>query len=554
MNTVKQPNSPSSMRSDHAESWSLPCSEIKVVAMVVNADGSRPAYLIQFKSQQDIWKEVEIPCTLVLRPQQLAHLLIDRGVELRTSDAPKRIADFLRMADSQHRVLRVERDGWIDYDEECGYVFGEERHSEYSSARVIQTPGTARASVGTLSEWNSATAFCRGNPLMTTALCFGFSSALLDPFGRSGACLSLVGRTSTGKSTILRLVRALTDSPGNLATWEGTANGLEAYAARHKDLPLVIDEIGQAEIASFGQSIYRLTNGSGKLRATATGDLADQAQMSTVIISAGEESPADRIRRSGQQATAGQLARFISLPINAQHGAFDNLHDAPSGAAFSALVHSKVREAHGVAWKPFVQYIANDIPFVLCTYEYHFSKLKDFISKGCKFDASDGVQERVLDHFAFAAFSGFIAVNAKVFAGTEKEIAVAMRHCFSQWMGGYLADSRMPDDVIAESVRDVVLKHRNRFRPYSAFFDADRDTRIGFTHKVNGEELLLLLPETLSKINEAYGKKAVKDALFRKAWLVPGLRGRPTSQFIVPGHRNVKPSVYALRKDAVFAE
>lgn len=553
MDLAETKNSISTAPSTSTEVWKLPCSEMKFIAKVANADGSRPAYLIKFKVSGDNWKEVEIPCALILRPQQLACHLIDRGVELRTNDAAKHIANFLRTFSNESHLLRAELDGWIDYEKEYCYVFGEERLSEYSE-RVIRTRGAARASVGTLADWNSATALCRGNPLMIAALCFSFASALLDPFGRSGVCLSLVGRSSTGKSTILRLVRALTDSPTNLANWEATANGLEAYAAQHKDLPLVIDELGQAEIASFGQSVYRLTNGSGKLRATATGVLADQAQLSTVIVSAGEESPADRIRRNGQRATAGQLARFITLPVDHQYGAFDNLHDASNGAAFSALVCSKLREAHGVAWKPFVQHIANDIGFVLCLYETQFPKLKSFISKGCKFDTTDGVQERVLEHFAFAAFSGFVAVSAGVFAATKKEITSAMHRSFAEWLNQYRTDSHTPDDEITEAVRDVVLKYRNRLRPYSAFFDADRDTQIGFTHTANGEELLLLFPDTLRKINEKYGKKTVKDALLRKAWLVPGLRGRPTSQYVVPGHRNMKPSMYALRKDAIFSE
>ncbi len=58
----------------------------------------------------------------------------------------------------------------------------------------------------------------------------------------------------------------------------------------------------------------------------------------------------------------------------------------------------------------------------------------------------------------------------------------------------------------------------------------------------------------MRKINEKYGKKRVKEALLRKGLLVSGLDGRPTSQFVVPGHSNLKPSTYALRADAIFAE
>jgi putative DNA primase/helicase len=507
--------------------------------------------LTEVKGAGDKRKVIEIPVTLTLSPSQLARHLIEQGVELHTNDAAKRIADFLRTCHGGKTLLRAERDGWIDGMLEPSYIFGNERFSDHVE-RVIRVQANVRASAGTLADWNSLTALCCGNPLMIVPLCFAFASALLKLFGESGICLSLVGDSSTGKSTILRLLQALTGSPEYLANWEATANGLEAYAAQHKDLPLIIDELGQSDIASFGQSVYRLTNGSGRLRAKTNGGLADQMQLSTVIISAGEESPADRIRRSGQQALAGQLARFITLPVNGQHGVFDDLHGESNGAAFSALVRSKLREVHGIAWRPFGLYVAANIPAVRRTHEDYYPGLKTNIRECSNLDVADGVQERVLEHFAFAAFSGFVAIDAGVVGVTKGEIASAACRGFADWLKQYRADARTPVDEIADGVRDLVLKHRNRLPPYSAFCDADRDTQIGFMHTVNGEELLLLLPNVLRRINEKYGKKAVKDALFRKGWLIPGLEGRPTSQYVVPGHRELKPSMYALRKDAIF--
>lgn len=533
------------------DEWKLPCSEMKYIAKVVNADGGHPAYLMKIKGAGGFWKEIEIPVTLTLSATQLARHLIEHGVELYSNDAPKHVADFLRTCHGSKIILRAERDGWTDYGQEPSYVFGNERFSDRVE-RVIRARANMRTSAGTLADWNGLTTLCCGNPLMIVALCFAFASGLLKLFGRSGVCVSLVGSSSTGKSTILRLLQALTGSPEYLANWAATANGLEAYAAQHKDLPLIIDELGQSDVASFGQSVYRLTNGSGKLRATATGGLADQMQMSTVIISAGEESPADRIRRSGQQATAGQLARFITLLVNGRYGAFDNLHGEGSGAAFSAHVRSKLGQVHGAAWKQFVQHVAADIPAVRRMYEENFPTLRVVIGESSKLDAADGVQERVLEHFAFAAFSGFVAIHAGVIGVTKGEIAAAMCRCFADWLMQYRLDVHTPDDEIAADVRDLVLKHRNRLPPYSAFFDSDRNTQIGFTHTSNGEELLLLLPDALRKINEKHGKKAVKDALLRKAWLIPGPNGRPTTQYVVPGHRNLKPSMYALRKDAIF--
>ncbi|WP_333995229.1 DUF927 domain-containing protein [Burkholderia orbicola] len=533
--------------------WKLPCSEMKFIAKVANVDGSHPAYLMEFKGVGDLWKEVEIPVTLILSRAQLARHLIERGVELHSNDAAKHVADFLRTCRGGKTLLRAERDGWLDCGNELTYVFGNEHYSDRVE-RVIRVQASVHASAGTIADWRKVTALCSGNPLMTGALCFAFASGLLKLFSQSGVCVNLIGGSSTGKSTILRLVQALTGSPEYLANWEATANGLEAYAAQHKDLPLVIDELGQSDMASFGQSVYRLTNGSGRLRAKANGGLANQTQLSTVIISAGEESPADRIRRSGQQAAAGQLARFLTVPVNGRHGAFDGLHGEIDGAAFSARVRSKLREVHGVAWPLFTRYVAANIPAVRSNHDVYYRQFQAHISEHCKLDPSDGVQQRVLEHFAFAAFSAFVAIDADVLGITREDIIEAMRRCFADWLKQYRADARTPEDEIVEEVCDIVLKLRNRLPPYSAFKDANRDTQVGFTHSADGVDMVLLLRSTMDKINKKYGKKRVKEVLLRKGLLISGLDGRPTSQFVVPGHHNLKPSTYALRKDAIFAE
>ena len=244
------------------DEWKLPCSEMKYIAKVVNADGGHPAYLMKIKGEGEVWKEIEIPATLALSPTQLARHLIEHGAELYSNDASKHVADFLRTCHGGKPLLRAERDGWIDCGQEPSYVFGNERFSDHAE-RVIRVQANVRASVGTLADWVKVTALCNGNPLMIVALCFAFASTLLKLFGQSGVC-DFIGNSSTGKSTILRLLQALTGSPEYLANWEGTANGLEAYAAQHKDLPLIIDELGQSDVTSFGQSVYRLTSGRGR--------------------------------------------------------------------------------------------------------------------------------------------------------------------------------------------------------------------------------------------------------------------------------------------------
>ncbi|CAJ4097329.1 Superfamily II helicase and inactivated derivatives [Burkholderia pseudomallei] len=177
------------------DKWVLPCSQMKYIAKVVNADGGRPAYLMKIKGAGEVWKEIEIPVTLTLSPTQLARHLIEHGVELHSNDASRHVADFLRTCKGGKPLLRAEHDGWLDYGQEQSYVFGNERFSDRVE-RVIRVQSNARASAGTLADWVKVTALCSGNPLMLVALCFAFASALLKLFGQSGVCLNLVGRAA----------------------------------------------------------------------------------------------------------------------------------------------------------------------------------------------------------------------------------------------------------------------------------------------------------------------------------------------------------------------
>ncbi|WP_225032300.1 DUF927 domain-containing protein [Paraburkholderia sp. XV] len=527
--------------------------KIRWCGRVADPDGGNPAHLLEIETPHKTWKRVEISEKLLSRPTELSDLLIEHGARFRTSDATKHLADNLRTRPDNPLFVRAAHDGWTTvFGSEC-YVFGDQMYSERREAeRVVRPAAYTRSISGTLDDWLTITSWCAGNPLAIAMLCFGFSAALVQPLGHDSFGVVVVGRSSMGKSTILRLVRALTDTPLILPTWEGTPNGHEAFAAQHSGKPHVLDELGQADVTAFDQLIYRLANGGGKLRATSTGAAGEISRISTVFLSAGEQSPTELLSRGKREVKPGQLARFVALPVDCEFGAFANLHDAADGAQFARRLDVALRKTHGVAWSPYVKYFAENLGYLEAKYAEFAPKIRESVIRQCEFDTSDGLVSRVLDHFAFACFAGLTAIDAGVLRLERPDVYGAIRECFTKWFAACKEQRGTSSEEILEEVRALILDHRNRMPPYSAFSDAGRDTQFGFTYVDNGVIVFLIFPHALQRIVRKHGKKTLDGALKAADWLILGSGGRPTKQYKVPGQGNAKVAMYAIRETSIF--
>jgi uncharacterized protein (DUF927 family) len=537
-------------------------SGVKWIANVTAPDGGDPAYALDIWTLNGNRKRIEVPCELIDQPSELARYLIKQGVKIeRVRDAVRRIADYLSTRPHQPVHIRTTRDGWQKLGEIETYVLGNNAFCASGQIQhVTRTPPMAvRQRSGTLAQWTAIVKLCIGNPLLIVTLCAGFASALLRPFGHSSFGISVIGRSSTGKTTALRLALALFDSPSNLANWVSTANGLEALAAQYSHMPLVLDEIGLASREVMTDAAYRLTNGSGKLRAVPNGSLASVTNISSVSLTAGEESVVDRIEHSGHQAKLGQYARFAALNTDYLHGAFANLHGENDGAAFAQKLSRMLQVTHGVAWEPFVQYLAENIHAVKAKHTERENGIKEYLAKGIAFDRADGVCARVLDNFALMYRAGIVARLAAVFPLTDKQIIDALHQCFRKWHEQYQQRQSTPDEAILDDVRYFLQAHRNKLPSLTDYANPERDTKIGFTYtQRDGTEVFLIFPGALAALKQKHGRAAFHDALITAGWLLPGSEKRPTQQYQVPEpnteRARKRPSLYTLRKAAIYDE
>ncbi|WP_321926905.1 DUF927 domain-containing protein [Paraburkholderia guartelaensis] len=534
------------------------CSGAGWVANVTDPDGGNPAHSLDIWTLNGNQKRIEVPYELIEQPGDLARHLIKHGMKIeRVRDAARRIADYLSGHPREPVHIRVARDGWQTVGRVDAYVLGNKAFCVSGGVQhVTRTPpDAARQRAGTLAQWNEIVKLCVGNPILIVGLCAAFASALLHPLRHDAFGISFVGRSSTGKTTALRLALALFDSPSNLANWAGTGNGLEALAAQYSHRPLVLDEIGLASREVMSDASYRLTMGSGKSRAASDGSLASAARISSVSLTAGEESVVDRIEQGGRQAKLGQYARFVALSTDYPHGAFANLHGESNGAALSEKLSRMVQMTHGVAWEPFAKYLAENIHAVKAKHAERENGIKTYLTEGIVLDGADGVCARVLNNFALMYRAGIVAQVAGVFPIGDKQIITALRHCFRKWHEQYRQRQSTPDEAILDEVRYFLQVHRNKLPSLTDYANPERDTKIGFTYtQRDGTEVFLIIPGALDAMKQKHGRRAFHDALINAGWLLPGSGKRPTQQYLVPGSESERPSLYTFKKAAIYAE
>ncbi len=110
---------------------------------------------------------------------------------------------------------------------------------------------------------------------------------------------------------------------------------------------LVLDEFSQVPPGHITNIIYAAANGRGRER---FGQLT--ATWTNLILSSGEVPLDVKLRAARVQRLAGLGVRFIDVRADVGvHGAFDDLHGAPSGREFSDILRDNACHTYGAVGK-----------------------------------------------------------------------------------------------------------------------------------------------------------------------------------------------------------
>jgi putative DNA primase/helicase len=483
------------------------------------------------------------------------------------ADAKRRalLTAYLQSRRPSELVRIVDRVGWHGR----AYALPRETLGDGNGQRVIfASDGPVEDTFGqrgTLDAWHWLIArHCAAHSRLAFFVSLAFAGPLLAwAPGTDGGGFHLVGDSSCGKTTALRVAASVWGGRGYLQRWRATDNGLEALAAQHSDGLLCLDELAQLDSRVAGESAYMLANGQGKSRASRSGGARPRLQWRLLFASAGEIGLAEHMAEAGRRTRAGQELRMIDLPADAggAAGIFDAAPADWSGpGALAQHLTQACERAYGTAGRAWLHWLVDQAEGLGRTVRERVDALAlDLVP-----ESATGQVQRVGRRFALVGVAGELATEAGLTgwpAGTAKEAA---RRCFNAWIEARPGGIGLAEDAaILRQVRGwFALNGEARFKNWDrADDDHARDVglRAGWRRavktdtglsEVTGWEWFTLPDVFRTEVAKGYSERAALRLLAERGHLHREGGDRFTCRAKPPGAHGVqvyrvKPSILA---------
>lgn len=372
----------------------------------------------------------------------------------------------------------------------------------------------------------------------------------------------LVGDSSLGKSSALRALCSVFASAasdgesGEMASWRATDNGLEAFCHSHTDLPMICDEIGQADGRNIGKVLYMIGNESGKRRMTKGLQNKTAASWRLLLASSGEVSAEEFAKRYGVKIDDGINVRLANIEVTNDNGLgiFDKVPEGetPKGLADKLRQYTESRY-YGTAGPEFIARLVDDIKQNgIDAFTKNLEKGLTEFQKTVNSD-TDPMVGRVARRFALVAVAGELAIQCGVLPWKENTALKVAQICFQVWRKGFKSKAEQDADFI-EYILSYPEIHRERFDwieiditgVNSQTEKTGFDNRLGtIIVKEDGSGKVYYIPkmfddEVLRKLG--YSKSASLKTLKERNLIVGG--AAPSYQYKVPskGMIGLKPN------------
>ncbi|HIU73014.1 MAG TPA: DUF927 domain-containing protein [Candidatus Aphodousia faecipullorum] len=389
-----------------------------------------------------------------------------------SSGRPNRVVDYIRSypREALPKLCSTKSYGWHD----VGYSFvlpdriiGETISGEAVLFDGDEAAAPKYASKGTLKDWQdnvASIALCSNR--ITFFTCIAFAAPLARIVSEPSGGFHLVGDSSLGKSSALRALCSVFASAasdgesGEMASWRATDNGLEAFCQSHSDLPMICDEIGQADGRNIGKVLYMIGNESGKRRMTKGLQNKAAASWRLLLASSGEVSAEEFAKRYGVKVDDGINVRLVNIEVTNDNGSgiFDKVPEGetPKGLADKLRQYTESRY-YGTAGPEFLQHLVADIKEN--GLEAFTKNLENGLTEFQKTVNSDTdpMVGRVARRFALVAVAGELAIQYGVLPWKQRAAWEAAQVCFQVWRKGF----RSKEDQAADLIRCVLEFHQS---------------------------------------------------------------------------------------------
>lgn len=440
-----------------------------VHAMVRTEDGTGWALAISFRDP-DARLHVVMVSRADLASGEAADLrreLATKGLRLGSGRSHReRFAAGLGGVEVGTRALLVGKAGW----HVNGTVYAAPSFTAAAGDRVdepIIFRGDRAASLfreaGDLDTWRDQVAsLAVGQTRLLFALSIAFAGPLLEPLGQEPGCFNLVGASSTGKTSALRLAGSVWGGGGPIgfaSTWRTTSNALEGVCAQHNDSFLGLDELGMCPPHEVDAAAYSLSGGNGKSRLKSDGELRARQRWRVMVLSTAEITLGQRIAEGGfgKVVRAGQTVRFIDLPADAGQGLglFDHVGEFGEAARLADAIRDRTGACYGLAGAEFVR------AYLRAPEEAKRSAGKviaDFVAQHVGEGAS-GQVHRVALRFGFVAAAGELATHYGLLPVEPGAVTAAAGSLFRLWVDQRGGTGASEARSAVTQVRDFLHRH-----------------------------------------------------------------------------------------------
>lgn len=489
---------------DGSPEWEWVCSPLHILARTRNVDGQEWGCLLEVLDSEGRAHRWAMPSRLMAgngdgyRSELLAlGLRIAPGLK-----GKQRLDLYLSTAKVEGFARCVERIGW----QGNAFVLPDAVYGEQAGELIVpqgipsENPFRQK---GSLEEWREHVGrVCAGNSRLVLAVSTALAASLLEPLGQESGGLHLVGGSSLGKTTALRVAGSVCGGgPGGfIKQWRATDNGLESIAAAHCDALLCLDEMGQAGAKVVSEVAYMLANGQGKGRASRDGQARKVHTWRLLFLSTGEVTLADKVAEDGRgRAKAGQAVRVVDIPANAGAGLglFEALHGCGNADLFARQLKEVSTNYYGTPLRAFLQALAADRDTLTRQAQ---ESMRTFEAAHCP-EGADGQVRRVCGRFALVAAAGELGVSLGVLPWPIGEASKATATCFRAWIEQRGGTGAAEVTAGLEQVRRFFQAHgASRFEDLDSEEHRTVINRVGYRRRENGEAVFLVFPEEFRQV------------------------------------------------------
>ena len=505
------------------------CSPLKILAASRDTNASEWGRLLEFRDLDGNLKRWAMPVRLLggSRGDEIRAELMAAGLPY-IVNRPKerfRLIDYLMTQHGTKRVRSVTRTGWHgDVFVLPSQSFGEtEAESFYFQSESMDS--SVYQSTGDLERWVERVAKPAGaHRRLVLALSTAFAGPLIALAGGESGGFHLVGGSSSGKTTALRLASSVWGNPSTYwRQWRTTDNGLEAVAEDFTDCLMALDEIGQADAKDIGAMAYMLANGRGKQRAGKSGGARAVKTWRVMLLSTGEVGTATMLNAAGQKQRGGHDVRLVEVTADSGEGfgIFDSTGDCETPRELAAKLMDSAGGAYGLAGPAFVEKVAADKASTVANVQ---RTVERFVKLRAPANANGQVY-RVAARFGLLVAAGQLATQFGLTGWDIDQVEASINDAFAQWLERRGTAGAQEPAAMVNQVRHFLELHGGaRFqdlRPQHEESEQKVINRAGFRKIHDMRPVYMIMPEVFrNEVCAGYQHTDVAKALDAAGCLV----------------------------------